>query len=44
LSTGVDSNHRFEASFKPDRTVSRFGCLLGKWRLTRGPRGYRWTL
>jgi hypothetical protein len=29
LSTRVDSNHRLEASFKPDRAVSRFGCLLG---------------
>jgi len=28
LSTGVHSNHRLEASFKPDRAVSRFGCLL----------------
>jgi len=29
LPTRVDSNHRLEASFKPDRAVSRFGCLLG---------------
>src|SRR5262245_22696120 len=29
LSTRVDSNHRLEASFKSDRAVSRFGCLLG---------------
>jgi hypothetical protein len=30
FSTRVDSNHRLEESFKPDRTVSRFGCLLGE--------------
>src|SRR4029450_6907153 len=29
LSTRADSNPRLEASFKPVRTVSRFGCLLG---------------
>src|SRR4029077_7267357 len=29
LSTRVHSDYRLEASFKPGRTVSRFGCLLG---------------
>jgi hypothetical protein len=29
LSTRIHRDYRFEARFEPDRTVSRFGCLLG---------------